>query len=391
MNFYYKFNKGLDWVELSGNGSDPKICINVKFTCNKGNEDIKIIQDLEEEYHPVYKSVLNYKDNKNNLIIQVNKFGSLIKFGYRHHSNNFPKIEKIIKISKAEKTTISISKAEKTIKVKATHKRKAHKRVIHFEGKELEKKIKSPLDPDNLTEIKSLEDCGINIVGGIHEDETFICKFKGNESAIHKVMPLGDVAGETGTYKISKIIGWDVVPETIKCDYGKGVGSSQKWIDGDEPSSPFYNGVTLAEKHLNDLSKIFIMDMINGNFDRHDGNLIVDKNDHVWAIDNESIGKLNSAELNIESLEEYVKDGRGFSTPMMQILKNSFGNDVKMYQNFKDHIIKNFPMALNKKDEIIAHWSQYKDSDYLNTDVPIKNGIKSIEKNIEYLEKYIKR
>lgn len=468
MYFYYIFTKGSDWIKLSGSGSDPIKCDNVKFSCNKGNKEIGIVNNLEAEYHPVYKGVMNYKDNENNLLVQVNKFGSLIKYGYRHNKNNFPEIKKVIPISKSEKTIHIKSHKTKVGFVKA------HERKITFEGKEPEKKViikkpeepnkewvewqqyykdklfrpsvsphedyysqsilvatspqhakalirryqakdpssmgvdlaadferlynqtkdqvpkKSSLDVDNLTEINPLEDSGINIVGGVHEEDTYICKFKDGSSAIHKVMMAGDIAGEVGTYEISKIADWDVVPETIQRNYGRGEGSTQKWIkDGEEPIGDFYGGVTLGEKHLNDLSKIFILDMINGNFDRHEGNLIIDKQDHVWAIDNECIGNRKNAKFHIEGLEQFAKEGAGSYLPIFGILENNFGDDPKMYQKFKDHVDKNIDIILTKKDEIIKYWNQYdKDMKVFYSAIPMKDAIKFIKENIEYLENY---
>ena len=249
---------------------------------------------------------------------------------------------------------------------------------------------KSSLDKNNLIEIKSLTDSGINIVGGIHDEDTYICKFKDGSSAIHKTMMVGDIAGEVGSYKMSKIIGWDIVPETIECHYGKGKGSSQKWIPDTESPINIYNedGIKLEEKHLKNLSKIFIMDMITGNYDRHRGNIVIDENDKCWAIDNEMIGKLNNASLHIESLEQFVKSGEGSPTPMINVLENSFKGDTKMYQKFKDNVDKNLKQALIKSDEIIKYWSQYNESKYLNTGIPLKESIKNITKNIEFLKEY---
>ena len=248
---------------------------------------------------------------------------------------------------------------------------------------------KSSLDPDNLVEINSIYDAGIEIVGGIHEEETFICKFKDGSSSIHKVMDKIDIIGEVGSYETSKIIGWDVIPETIQCDYGKGVGSSQKWIpDSNEPYDGFNdNTILLEEKHLGNLSKIFIMDMILGNFDRHEGNLIIDKNDHVWGIDNEMIGKLNSAELHIEELNKFIRHGYGM-VPMLRILNNNLGEDLLIHKSFKDKVDVNLKIVLNKKDEIIKYWSQYEDSKDFNTTNLLKAGIQQIKKNIKFLENY---
>jgi hypothetical protein len=187
----------------------------------------------------------------------------------------------------------------------------------------------------------------------MHENETYICRFKDGSLAIHKTMKAGDIVGEVGAYETSKILDWDIVPETIQCDYGKGEGSCQKWIpDSNEPYDGFDdNAILIEEKHLNDLSKIFVMDMILGNCDRHDGNIIIDKNDKCWAIDNEMWGKRNNAELHIEALNRVVKEGGISYLPMFGILENSFGEDVSMYQNFKDYVDKNIDIMINKKDE----------------------------------------
>ena len=103
---------------------------------------------------------------------------------------------------KSQKVILPLKKAEKIIKVKATPKRKAHKRRITFEGKGEEDKIKSSLDPDNLVDIKLLGDSGIpGLMGGMHEGETYICKFKDGSSSIHKTMDEVDIIGEIGTYQ----------------------------------------------------------------------------------------------------------------------------------------------------------------------------------------------
>lgn len=296
---------------------------------------------------------------------------------------------------KSNKITLPIKKSERgthtgLVRVKREGKVFTRKQRIGRKEKEIKK---SSLHSDNLQEIKSLEDSGIvGVVGGIHEEETFICKFKDGSSAIHKVMQKGDIIGEVGAYETSKIIGWDIVPETISINYEKGEGSTQKWIpDGKEPicSMDLGNSIKLEEKHLNDLSKIFIMDMITGNFDRHNGNLIIDKNDHVWAIDNEMIGKLNNAELHIESLKGWAETGESSFAPMITVLNNSFGNDISMYKNFKDHVDKNIKQVIQNEDKIIKYWSQYKDNKYINSGIPIKEGIGYIKRNIEYLKKYI--
>ena len=218
---------------------------------------------------------------------------------------------------------------------------------------------KSNMHIDNLIKIKSLEDSGISgLVGGMHEGETYIVQFKDGSQAIHKTMLMGDIIGEVGAYETSKILNWDIVPETIQCNYGKGEGSCQKWVENSsEPYDGLDDNATLIEeKHINDLSKIFIMDMILGNYDRHSGNIIIDKNDKVWAIDNEMIGKLNNAEIHSESLNEWAKNGEGSFVPMISVLKNSFSDDTEMYQKFKNHVDENLIRVRKHQNKIIKYW-----------------------------------
>jgi hypothetical protein len=303
-------------------------------------------------------------------------------------------IKVILPLKKVERGThtklITVHRAGKTFKRKQRVGRK-EKDEVSTPKREIKEIKKSSLHPDNLIEISDInETIVVDLIGGIHEDETYICQFKDGSKAIHKTMMLGDITGEVGTYETAKIIGWDIVPETIKCDYGKGDGSTQKWIsNSNEPYDGFDdNAILIEEKHLDDLSKIFVMDMIMGNFDRHSRNIIIDENDKCWAIDNEMIGKLNNSQLHMESLSEWAKTGAGSFVPMISVLKDSFGDDTEMYKKFKDHVDKNINQVIQNKDEIIKYWSQYKDSKMTNTSIPIKESIKNIGSNIKYLENY---
>lgn len=296
---------------------------------------------------------------------------------------------KVLKLKKAERGT--------HVKLVTVHRGgKVFQRKQRVGRKEKEVVKKSSLHPDNVQGINDLNESGIvGLVGGIHEMETYIVQFKDGSQAIHKTMMKGDIAGEVGAYEISKIIGWDIIPETIQCNYGKGDGSTQKWIpDGEEPMGDFYDGVDLGEKHLNDLSKIFILDCINSNFDRHDGNLIIDKNDRVWAIDNECIGKKDNFLLHIESLEQYAKNGEGSPMPILRVLENSIGSDIKLWQKFKDHVDKNFKEAILYENKIIDYWDQYKDKKDMKAflgAIPMRDAIKNIQKNINDAKKYYQK
>ena len=243
---------------------------------------------------------------------------------------------------------------------------------------------KHKMDPINLVEIKPIDESGIpGLVGGIHKKETFICKFEDESKAIHKVMINRKIAGEVGAYEISKILNWDIIPETVQYDYniGRGEGSTQKFIKDTKEFTDSYNenGIEASEKHFDNLSKIFIMDMINGNNDRHSGNIIIDPDGKCWGIDNEMFGARQVKNF-IETLDQWAKTGDGNYVPMMTILRNSIGNDQRMFQKFKDCVDENLIRVMNHGNKIIDYWNK---NDNINDETK-----KNLEYNVNYLTKY---
>ena len=266
---------------------------------------------------------------------------------------------------------------------------------------------KHSLHIDNLTEIKSLTESGIpSLIAGLHEEDTYICKFKNKSQAIHKTILPSQIVGEVGTYGISKILNWDIVPETVQFNYGHGEGSTQKWIpNGKEPMDNFNEGfgIELKEKHFDRLSKIFILDMITSNSDRHSGNLIIDENDKIWAIDNEDWGEKDKAKICMESLEGWAEKGSGRYVPMITVLVNSIGNDVELWKKFKSNVDDNLIRVRKHQNKIEKYLDQYINDFYkeLNdkygttetiidsfANIKTKEAIKNVKNNINYLNKY---
>ena len=91
MIFYYTFSKGDERVKVQGEGKDPLECSNVSWTASD-DEILKMLQSVESDYHPRY-NVIKYEDYQNNLYAQINKFGRLIKYGYRFKDDNLPELE----------------------------------------------------------------------------------------------------------------------------------------------------------------------------------------------------------------------------------------------------------------------------------------------------------
>jgi hypothetical protein len=152
--------------------------------------------------------------------------------------------------------------------------------------------VKSEMSPRNVASLKSLGD--MDIEGGVNEGDSHIVKFKDGSNAIYKTTGTIATQGEANVRIIESILGWDNAPETVSGDFGKGEGSCQKWVedvvDLEAQKDWGEKGAKIEEKHFDDLSKIFLVDLITGNFDRHANNVKLDKEGKIWAIDNDSWG-----------------------------------------------------------------------------------------------------
>lgn len=98
--------------------------------------------------------------------------------------------------------------------------------------------------------------------------------------------PGGLYRREVAAYELACALGWDLVPETIIREDGLqfGVGSLQRFVDADFSQHYF----TLLERgeHTEVLRRIAVFDVLANNADRKGGHVLVDGDNHLWAIDN---------------------------------------------------------------------------------------------------------
>ena len=266
-------------------------------------------------------------------------------------------------------------------RVKVTRSGKTFWRKQRVGRKEAEKK-NIPMVLNNVESVKTLEQLGIR--GGIND--SFIVKFKDKALAIYKVIDKWRAVGEIGAYKASEIIGWDIVPETVDCDFGRGYGSSQRWIEeakepydyGDEAEKEDPNYIMVEKKHLNDLSKIFLFDLLLGNSDRRSPNTII-KNDKCYAIDNELWGRHRDAITDMKALEDQCNGIKNRESNMLNFLNVNFEDDkIEKFELFKSNVIKNMKSIIINGDEIINIFKQYK----------MYEGIECMENNLSDIKKY---
>lgn len=120
-----------------------------------------------------------------------------------------------------------------------------------------------------------------------------VCHRDGTARAVYKPsrgerplwdFPTGLYRRELACYLLSEALGWRLVPETVIRDGPLGEGSLQAFIEADFEQHYF----TLLERarYHDQLRRLAVFDLVANSTDRKGGHLLVDADDHIWAIDN---------------------------------------------------------------------------------------------------------
>ena len=378
-NFYSIYKNKNKWIRIDGEGINPENCNNIHWSSSP-NATADLIYMLKFQFRYTPLGMVNFSDFSKNIRIQISRFAYIIPLEYEYSESfmgNENKTQKIeINLFNLEKKEISV----KGFRDKKGFWHRPHKRNI----KDISKKYTSMM-PYNVEKIISLNDYGI--VGGIHDEDSHIIKFRDGTTAIYKIMNKGEIIGETSTYNISKILNWNIIPETVEGNFGKGNGSCQQMIDGVEPYAGYEgNNTRIYRKHFDDLAKIFVLDMFLGNPDRHEANVIIDDTNKCWGIDNEFIGTPRTPEKFMSVLDSMcgLSSDFNYNSMIIWLKKNLDRND---FLEFRKYVLKYIKEVLNKKEEILNYYNKYK-NDSITVDIrPIKDVILNIKNNLEYMER----
>jgi uncharacterized repeat protein (TIGR03843 family) len=96
--------------------------------------------------------------------------------------------------------------------------------------------------------------------------------------------PSGLYQREVGAYLLGRALGWDVVPPTVLRDGPLGIGSVQAFVDAD--FEQHYFTLLEDERHHDALRRLCVFDLLANSTDRKGGHVLVDREHHLWAIDN---------------------------------------------------------------------------------------------------------
>jgi hypothetical protein len=170
-----------------------------------------------------------------------------------------------------------------------------------------------------------LERAELEILGQLPRSSnyTFLAKVAGADDvfAVYKPRageaPLWDFAEgtlcrrEVAAYRVSKALGWPVVPPTVLRDGPEGIGSVQLFVPFDEGQHFF----TLAETRLDDFRVVAAFDAVVNNADRKAGHCLLSRDGKVFVIDHgvcfHEASKLRTViwEFAGEPLDEPVVEG----------------------------------------------------------------------------------
>jgi len=237
---------------------------------------------------------------------------------------------------------------------------------------------------DNIESMENAMEAGLP--ESTHGTDINLVKFKDGGKGIHKTTgDKDDITGETGYHDVAEVIGWNIVPQTEVVDFGLGMGTCQRFVKGQHLKSSGDDGIFAEEKHFDSLAKIFALDLLVGNSDRHDENIIIDKNGKVWAIDNDTwvqnapeyysndiVDELDGLDYHADG--EMPNKGEGFSKLCESLSRSLSPNDFKRFRS----VVK------DKISELLNHTDTIKD--YYRDSGVHKGGI---DANIEQAKEYI--
>ena len=97
--------------------------------------------------------------------------------------------------------------------------------------------------------------------------------------------PDGLYRREIAAYELSRSLGWEIVPFTVRRDDAPhGIGSVQRFIDAD--FEQHYFTMLEDESTHQQLARMAVFDLLCNNTDRKGGHCLIDADGHIWGIDN---------------------------------------------------------------------------------------------------------
>lgn len=154
-----------------------------------------------------------------------------------------------------------------------------------------------PTDPAAASLETHLREGTVEVVGRMpwSSNGTFLCEVEHEGTVLRAIYkprraerPLWDFPSgldqrEVAAYELSKALGWDLVPVTVRRDGPLGTGSVQVFVEADVEQHYF----TLVEDdaHHEALRALCAFDLVGNNTDRKSGHVLLAVDGRIWGID----------------------------------------------------------------------------------------------------------
>ncbi|HLF70397.1 MAG TPA: SCO1664 family protein [Actinomycetota bacterium] len=112
-------------------------------------------------------------------------------------------------------------------------------------------------------------------------DERVVYKPRDGESPLWDFPPGSLCQREVAAYLVAEELGWGLVPPTVLRDGPLGIGAVQSFIEHD----PSITAFSLGPRHIPELRRVALLDVVINNADRKGGHVILDVDDRVWSVD----------------------------------------------------------------------------------------------------------
>ena len=154
-------------------------------------------------------------------------------------------------------------------------------------------------DPiDNELAERILSEGEIDVLGQMpwSSNATLFCDVGHPEGAVQAIykpvrgerplwdFPSGLYRREVACYRLAPTTGWDLVPPTVLVDGPIGPGSLQLFIPCD--FSEHYLTLNEQPQFRESFEQLTAFDVVANSTDRKSGHVLLDRHDHIWAIDN---------------------------------------------------------------------------------------------------------
>jgi len=155
---------------------------------------------------------------------------------------------------------------------------------------------RDPIENDVAEQI--LRDGEVEILGQMpwSSNATLLCDVEHDDTMVQAIykpergerplwdFPDGLFRREVACYELAKAIGWDLVPPTVLIDGPAGPGSLQLFIPCD--FTEHYLTLNDDDTYRPDFERLVAFDVVANSTDRKAGHVLLDRQNHIWAIDN---------------------------------------------------------------------------------------------------------